>query len=164
MSKRTVSRLFIGSLIAGIAGAILAIAAGGTAYANDVFVMSGNQITGVQWTPLAWSMLGLGIVGSLALVAAAIGGLVAWIGALLNTSQLESKTWFLVLLAAGHLQLRLLRDGGLRHRRSGWHSHRRTEHRAGPRLGTHSSGTDGQRARARTIGQPGPKRLAQHRS
>ena len=78
MSKRTVSRLFIGSLIAGLAGAILAIAAGGMAYANDVFVMSGNQITGVQWTALAWSMLGLGIVGSLALVAAAIGGLVAY--------------------------------------------------------------------------------------
>ena len=101
MSKQTVSRLFIGSLIAGIAGVILALAAGGTAYANDVFVMSGNQITGVHWTPLAWSMLGLGIVGSLALIAAAIGGLVAWIGALLNTSQLESKTWFLVLLLLG---------------------------------------------------------------
>ena len=63
--------------------------------------MSGNQITGIQWSALAWSMLGLGIVGSLALVAAAIGGLVAWIGALLNTSQLESKTWFLVLLLLG---------------------------------------------------------------
>jgi hypothetical protein len=101
MSKQSVSRLFIGSLIAGIAGVILALAAGGTAYANDVFVVSGNQITGVHWTPLAWSMLGLGIVGSLALIAAAIGGLVAWIGALLNTSQLESKTWFLVLLLLG---------------------------------------------------------------
>ena len=101
MSKRTVTRLFIASLIAGMAGVILAIAAGVTAYANDVFVMSGNQITGIEWSTLAWSMLGLGIVGSLALVAAAIGGLVAWIGALLNTSQLESKTWFLVLLLLG---------------------------------------------------------------
>ena len=107
MSKRTVTRLFVGSLIAGLAGAILAIAAGGTAYANDVFVLSGNQITGVQWSTLAWAMLGLGIVGSLALFAAAIGGLVAWIGALLNTSQLESKTWFLVLLLLGIFSLGL---------------------------------------------------------
>ena len=30
-----------------------------------------------------------------------IGGLVSWIGALLNTAQLESKTWFLVLLLLG---------------------------------------------------------------
>ena len=46
-------------------------------------------------------MLGLGVVGGLAIVAATIGGLVSWIGALLNTSQLESKTWFLVLLLLG---------------------------------------------------------------
>ena len=30
-----------------------------------------------------------------------LGGLVSWIGALLNTSQLDSKTWFLVLLLLG---------------------------------------------------------------
>ena len=30
-----------------------------------------------------------------------IGGLVSWIGALLNTSQLDSKTWFLALLLLG---------------------------------------------------------------
>jgi len=30
-----------------------------------------------------------------------IAGLVAWIGALLNTWQLESKTWFVVLLLLG---------------------------------------------------------------
>ena len=30
-----------------------------------------------------------------------IGGLIAWIGALLNTAELESKTWFLVLLLLG---------------------------------------------------------------
>ena len=101
MSKRTITRLFIGSLIAGAAGAILAVAAGGIAVANDVFVMNGNEVAGIRWSTLAWSMLGLGIVGGLALVAAMIGGLVSWIGALLNTSQLESKTWFLILLLTG---------------------------------------------------------------
>ena len=30
-----------------------------------------------------------------------VGGLVSWIGALLNTWQLESKTWFAVLLLLG---------------------------------------------------------------
>jgi len=101
MSKATVTRLFIGSAIAGIAGAILAIAAVGIAIANDVFVMSGPDIVGVRGSTLAWSMLGLGIVGGLAIAGAMIGGLVSWIGALLNTSQLESKTWFLVLLLLG---------------------------------------------------------------
>jgi MFS family permease len=101
MSKATVTRLFIGSLIAGIAGAILAIAGVSIAIASDVFVMSGNDIVGIQGGTLAWSLLGLAVVGGLAIAGAMIGGLVSWIGALLNTSQLESKTWFLVLLLLG---------------------------------------------------------------
>ena len=48
--------------------------------------------------PLALALLALGVAAGVALVGAMIGGLVSWIGALLNTSQLESKTWFLVLL------------------------------------------------------------------
>ena len=35
----------------------------------------------------------------------AIGGLVSWIGALLNTWRLESKTWFAVLLLLGIFNL-----------------------------------------------------------
>lgn len=101
MSKATVTRLFIGSVIAATAGAILAIAAVWIAIANDVFVMSGNDIVGIQGSTLAWSMLGLGVVGGLAIAGAMIGGLVSWIEALLNTSQLESKAWFLVLLLLG---------------------------------------------------------------
>ena len=101
MSKATVTKLFIGSAIAGIAGTILGGAAVWIAIANDVFVMSGQNIVGVQGGALAWSMLGIGVVGGLAIVGAMIGGLVSWIGALLNTSQLESKTWFLVLLLLG---------------------------------------------------------------
>jgi MFS family permease len=101
MSKATVTRLFIGSGIAIIAGAILGIAAVLIAIANDVFIMSGQDIVGLHGSGLAWSMLGLGIVGALALMGGLIAGLIAWIGALLNTWQLESRTWFAVLLLLG---------------------------------------------------------------
>ena len=101
MSKTTVTRLFIGSGIAIISGAILAVAAIWLAIANDVFVMSGSDIVGIQGGALAWTLLGLGLVGGIAIVAGMIGGLVSWIGALLNTWQLESKTWFAVLLLLG---------------------------------------------------------------
>jgi hypothetical protein len=99
MSKATVTRLFIGSLIAAGAGAILLIIAVGLAFANDLFVMNGDQVVNVRGGPLA--LAALAVAGGVAIVGAMIGGLVSWIGALLNTSQLESKTWFLVLLLLG---------------------------------------------------------------
>jgi hypothetical protein len=101
MSKTTVTRLFIGSGIAIIAGAIAGVLAVALALANDVFMTSGSDVVGVRASALAWSLLGLGIAGGLAFVAGLISGLVSWIGALLNTWQLESKTWFAVLLLLG---------------------------------------------------------------
>ena len=101
MSKATVTRLFIGGGLAVIAGAVLAIVAVSVANANDTFVMNGPDIVGLRGSVLAWSMLPLGIVGGLAILGGLIAGLVAWIGALLNTWQLESKTWFAVLLLLG---------------------------------------------------------------
>ena len=105
MSKATVTRLFIGSGIAIVSGAILAVAAVSLANANNVFVMSGPDVVGLRGSVLAWSLLGLGIVGGLAVAGGMIGGLVAWIGALLNTWQLESRTWFAVLLLLGIFNL-----------------------------------------------------------
>jgi hypothetical protein len=105
MSKATVTRLFIGSGIAIISGATLAVVAVWLAIANNVFVMAGADITGVTGGALAWSLLGLGVVGGLAVMGGLIGGLVSWIGALLNTWQLESKTWFAVLLLLGIFNL-----------------------------------------------------------
>jgi hypothetical protein len=101
MSKATVTRLFVGSVIAAGAGAIFVIIAVGLALANDVFVMNGTDVVDVHGGPLALALLGLGVAGGLAIVGGMIGGLVSWIGALLNTSQLDSKTWFLVLLLLG---------------------------------------------------------------
>ena len=101
MSKTTVTRIFLGSVVAVIAGAVLAFVAVWSAYANGAFVMSGPDVVGVQSTPEAWMMIGLGAVAALAMIAGFIGGLVSWIGALLNTAELEDKTWFVVLLVLG---------------------------------------------------------------
>jgi hypothetical protein len=101
MTKATVTKLFLGGALAAIAGAILAIAAVWVGIANDVFVMNGQEVVGLRGSALTWTLLGIGLVGALAMAAGAIAGLISWIGALLNVSQLESKAWFVVLLLLG---------------------------------------------------------------
>ena len=105
MSKATVTRLFIGAGLAIIAGAILAIAGVWAAIANDVFVMNGPDIVGLRGSALAWSVLGVAMVGVFAIMGGLLAGLVAWIGAMLNTWQLESKAWFVGLLLLGIFNL-----------------------------------------------------------
>ena len=87
MSKTTVTRLFIGSGIAVVAGALLSFAAIWLAIANEVFAMSGPDIVGIHGSALGWSIIGFGLV------------------ALLNTWRLESRTWFAVLLLLGFFNL-----------------------------------------------------------
>jgi hypothetical protein len=101
MIKTTITRLFIGGGLAIVAGAIVALIAIGIAMANDVFVMNGPDVVGLRGGALAFCLLGLAIVGTVAIVAGLIAGLVAWIGALLNTWQLDSKAWFVALLVLG---------------------------------------------------------------
>jgi hypothetical protein len=101
MFKATVTRLFIGSLIAFGAGAIVATFAIALAIANDVFVMAGNDIVAIQGGGLAWALIGFALLGGLAAAGGIIAGFVAWIGAVLNTWQLDSKAWFVGLLLLG---------------------------------------------------------------
>ncbi len=108
MSKPTVTKLFLGSLIAGVAGGILVFAAVLIAFANGVFVMDGPDVVGIQGGTTAWTLIGLTIVGALVITGAVIGGLVSWIGALLNTAQLEDKLWFVLLLVLGIVSLGLV--------------------------------------------------------
>jgi hypothetical protein len=105
MSKATVTKFFIGAGLAIIAGAILAIAAIWVAIANDVFVMNGSDIVGLQGGALAWVLLGFAGLGGLAVMGGFIAGLVSWIGALLNTWRLDSKAWFVGLLLLGIFDL-----------------------------------------------------------
>lgn len=97
-----------GGAIVAIAGGILAIVAVSIGIANDVFVMNGADIVGLRESALMWSVLGLGIVAALAIMGGLVAGLVSWIGALLNVSQLESKTWFLILLLLGIFNLGII--------------------------------------------------------
>ena len=101
MTKQTISKIFIGSIIAVVAGAILAIGAVTIAFANGVFVMDGPDVVGVRGTGLAWTMVGVGIVAALVVMGGFVGGLISWIGALLNTAQLDDKMWFVILLLLG---------------------------------------------------------------
>ena len=101
MTKATVTKLFLSGALAAIAGGIVMLLAGGIAYANDLFVMNGQEVVGLRGSALTWTLLGVGLVGALAMAAGAIAGLISWIGALLNVSQLESKVWFVVLLLLG---------------------------------------------------------------
>jgi hypothetical protein len=101
MSKATISRLFIGSVIAVVTGAVVLFAAIWIAYVTDSFVMTGPDVTGIHSNGLAWAMVGLAIISILAILGGCIGGLVAWIGALLNTAELTDKTWFIILLVLG---------------------------------------------------------------
>jgi hypothetical protein len=52
-----------------------------------------------------WTTVGFMIVGFTVAAAGGIVQLAAWIGALVNTYQLEDKAWFIALLAGGLLGL-----------------------------------------------------------
>jgi hypothetical protein len=103
MTKSTVTRIFIGSLFA-IAGGVALVGAGlFLAYVNGTFIMRGPDVVGIHPSAFTWSMAVLAVVGTLAVIGGALAQFVAWIGAVLNTSRVEDKTWFIVLLVLGLL-------------------------------------------------------------
>jgi ABC-type dipeptide/oligopeptide/nickel transport system permease subunit len=100
MSKATVTRLFFGAIVALIVGFVVALAAVAAAIAGGAVALGGPEfvrLDGVVFAEsLPWLLLAVLFVTSGTL--AAVG---SWIGALLNTWQLEDKTWFVVLLVLG---------------------------------------------------------------
>ena len=91
MSKRAVTRLFVGGIAAVTAGVVLVLAGVWAAFASDLVV----TVT-------------LVVIGSLALLAGAVAGVASWVGALFNTAQLDDKTWFASLLVLGLLGVGVL--------------------------------------------------------
>ena len=105
MSKKTVTRLFVGGLVASFAGLVLELAVAGAALAGGVFTFGGSHVVEVSGGPFAWTLVGLVVVGITAVSAGTTAGVVSWIGALVNTAKLEDKTWFASLLFLGMFSL-----------------------------------------------------------
>jgi hypothetical protein len=105
MTKPTIVKLFWGSIIGLVAGLVLIGITFALAISNDIFIMSGPDVTGIKSGVLSWTLLGLMGLAMLLLLFAAVAHFVAWIGAVLNTAQLPDKTWFVVLLVVGLLGL-----------------------------------------------------------
>jgi hypothetical protein len=63
--------------------------------------MAGNDIVAIQGGTLSWALIGVAILGGLAAAGGVIAGFIAWIGAVLNTWQLDSKAWFVGLVLLG---------------------------------------------------------------
>jgi hypothetical protein len=103
VSKSNITKLFVGSLIAVVGGLVVLLVGVWLASANSALIMSGSDVTGIESSPFAWSMVGLAMVGIIAMIGGAIGQFVAWIGAVINTAYLEDKTWFVLLLVLGLL-------------------------------------------------------------
>jgi len=103
MSKKSVTRLFVGAAIAFVAGLVLGAAALSAALASDAIEFGGNYAVEVHGGTGAWTALALLIVGSLLTLAGTVAAVVSWLAALLNTWQLEEKTWFWSMLSFGLL-------------------------------------------------------------
>ena len=103
MTKSMVTKIFIGSLIAIVAGVFVVAVGFLIALSTGTFVMEGPDVTGFELSSTAPAAFGLAFLGVLGIVAGGIGQFVAWIGAVVNTSRLDDKTWFVVLLVLGLL-------------------------------------------------------------
>lgn len=104
MTKSTITKIWVAGLIVGLTG--LVIAAVGTGLLLGLgghFVWRGPDIVGFNpnFTPVFWTSVGLISGGGLVLLGGMVAQFAAWIGALLNTWQLEDKLWFVLLLVLG---------------------------------------------------------------
>ena len=104
MSKATVTGLFIGAALAVVVGLMVALAAVLAAVASGVVTIGGPAVITVYGGPFAGTLVWL-VIASLLIAAGALAAIASWIGALLNTVQLEDKTWFAALLVLGIFSL-----------------------------------------------------------
>jgi hypothetical protein len=99
MSKTTVSWVFLGAILAVVAGVFIGVAAIVGALVSGAVEFGGPEVVTVT-DAFASSLLWL-LLASVLMTVGGIAAVVAWVGALFNTFQLEDRTWFIVLLVLG---------------------------------------------------------------
>jgi len=99
-----VTRLFVGAALAMIVGLVISVFAIISALASGTVTIGGSAIVTVNGSGFAGTLVWFLIAG-VAFSLGAVLGIASWIGALLNTFQLEDKTWFLVVLVLGAISL-----------------------------------------------------------
>ena len=92
MGRSLLVKLFFGSLIGFVAGAVMLGIAGAVAIGTDVFVMNGPDVVGINPGPLTWTVIGLMGLGGPDHALAATAQVVAWVGAVLDTATRPDKT------------------------------------------------------------------------
>ena len=100
MPKSMVDRLFIGAIVAVLAGWVVAILAIIAALAGGAVVIGGSNVVTVNGEAVASAVVVL-TIASLLVAGGTVAGVASWIGALLNTARLDDKTWFVLLLVLG---------------------------------------------------------------
>lgn len=105
MTRSTIIRLFVGSLIGAGVGTALLVIAVTVGFGNEVLIMNGPDLVGIRPGALSATMVVTAGVASLLWVAATVAVVVAWVGAIINTASLPSKTWLVIELVVGLLGL-----------------------------------------------------------
>jgi hypothetical protein len=100
MSKQTITRLFLGAVVAVLGGCIVGFAALVIAIAGGAVTFGGPSLVTVNGPAFAGFLIWL-VVAAAVVAGGGLAAIASWVGALLNTAQLDDKTWFVVLLVLG---------------------------------------------------------------
>ena len=105
MTRSTIIRIFVGSLIGAGVGTVFFVIAAALGFGDRVLIMNGPDVVGIRPGALSATMIVTAGAAILLWMAATVAVVVAWVGAIINTASLPSKTWLVIQLVLGLLGL-----------------------------------------------------------
>jgi hypothetical protein len=109
MRKPTITTIWLIGVAVTVVGLIVAGVATGLLLANGGTYVPAANGNGYDFVPRTdgyfWTTVGFIIAGGFIALVGIVAQLVAWVGAVVNTSGFRDKTWFYVLLVGGLIGL-----------------------------------------------------------